>query len=52
MGVPIEESVLQLAPAGAVIATACAIAVRTMLDRLRRSTNRHRRTPSAQGGSR
>jgi hypothetical protein len=39
MGLPIEESVLQLAPAGAVIVTAAAIAGRTTLDRLRR---RHR----------
>ena len=36
MGIPLEESVLQLAPAGAAIVTACAIAVRTTLDRLRR----------------
>ena len=39
MGLPIEESVLQIAPAGAVIMTAVAIAGRTTLGRLRR---RHR----------
>jgi hypothetical protein len=37
LGIPVEESVLQLAPAGAAIVTAFAIAVRTTLDRLRRS---------------
>jgi hypothetical protein len=36
MGIPIEESVLQLAPAGAAIVTAVAIAGRTTLGRLRR----------------
>ena len=41
MGLPVEESVLQLAPAGAVIMTAVAIAGRTTLDRLRRR-QRHR----------
>jgi hypothetical protein len=35
-GIPVEESLVQLAPAGAVIATALAVAVRTTLDRLRR----------------
>jgi hypothetical protein len=39
MGLPVEESVVQLAPAGAVLVTAAAIAGRTTLDRLRR---RHR----------
>jgi hypothetical protein len=39
-GIPVEESVLQLAPAGVAIATAFAIAVRTTLDRLRRSVRR------------
>jgi hypothetical protein len=34
MGIPIEESVLQLAPAGAATATLIAIAGRTGLDRL------------------
>jgi hypothetical protein len=36
MGLPIEESVLQLAPAGAAMATAVAIAGRASLGRLRR----------------
>ena len=35
MGLPIEESVVQLVPAGAAILTAVAIAGRTTLDRLR-----------------
>jgi hypothetical protein len=37
MGIPVEESILQLAPVGAAIVTALAIAVRTTVDRLRRS---------------
>jgi hypothetical protein len=41
MGIPVEESVLQLAPAGAAIATAVAIAGRTGLGQLRRRL-RHR----------
>ena len=36
MGIPVEESVLQLVPAGAAIVTAVAIAGRTTLGRLRR----------------
>jgi hypothetical protein len=36
MGIPIEESVLQLAPAGAAMVTAVAIAGRTRISRLRR----------------
>ncbi len=36
LGIPVEESVLQLAPAGAAILTAVGIAVRTTLDRLTR----------------
>jgi hypothetical protein len=40
-GLPIEESVLQLAPAAAVMATLATIAGRTGLDRLRRRL-RHR----------
>jgi hypothetical protein len=36
MGIPVEESVLQLAPAAAAMATAVAIAGRTGLGRLRR----------------
>jgi hypothetical protein len=36
MGIPIEESVLQFAPAGAAMVTAVAIAGRASLGRLRR----------------
>jgi len=36
MGIPVEESVLQLAPAGAAMATAVAMAGRIRLGRLRR----------------
>jgi hypothetical protein len=36
MGVPVEESVLQLAPAGAAMVTVVAIAGRTRFGRLRR----------------
>jgi hypothetical protein len=36
MGIPVEESVLQLAPAGVVTVTAVWIAGRTSLGRLRR----------------
>ena len=35
-GIPVEESVMQLAPAGAAIVTAVAIAGRMRLDRIRR----------------
>jgi hypothetical protein len=41
MGLPIEESVLQLAPAGAVIVTSVAIVGRSTLDRLRRRHREH-----------
>jgi protein required for attachment to host cells len=41
VGIPVEESVLQLMPAGAAIATAVVIAGRTTLGRLRRRL-RHR----------
>jgi len=41
MGLPVEESVLQLAPAGAAMVTVVAIAGRTRLERLRRRL-RHR----------
>jgi hypothetical protein len=41
MGIPIEESVLQLAPAGAAMVTAVAIVGRASLGRLRRRL-RHR----------
>jgi hypothetical protein len=36
MGLPIEESILQLAPAGAVTLTAVAVAGRAALGRLKR----------------
>jgi len=36
MGIPVEESVLQLVPAGAMTVTAVAIAGRHLLHRLRR----------------
>jgi len=36
MGIPVEESVLQLVPAGAVTVTAFAIAGRHLLSRMRR----------------
>jgi hypothetical protein len=36
MGIPVEESVLQFVPAGAVTVTAFAIAGRQLLTRLRR----------------
>jgi hypothetical protein len=39
-GIPVEESVLQLAPAGAAMATVVAIVGRTGLDRLRRLRHR------------
>jgi hypothetical protein len=41
MGIPVEESVLQLAPAGAAMVTAVAFAGRASLARLRRRF-RHR----------
>jgi hypothetical protein len=41
MGIPVEESVLQLAPAGAAMLTAVAVAGRASLGRLRRRL-RHR----------
>jgi hypothetical protein len=46
-GLPVEESVLQLAPAAAATATLVAIAGRTGLDRLRRRL--HRREPHKNG---
>jgi hypothetical protein len=48
MGIPIEESVLQLAPAGAAIATTIAIAARAGLARLSRRLRR-RQSSAAQG---
>jgi hypothetical protein len=40
MGIPVEESILQLVPVGATVVAAVAIVGRTTLDRLRRSTRR------------
>ena len=40
MGIPVEESVLQLAPAAAAIAAAGAIAARTAIGRIHRWTTR------------
>lgn len=40
-GIPVEETVLQLAPAGAAIVTAVAIAGRMSLDRIRRRKDSH-----------
>ena len=40
MGIPVEESILQLMPAGAVMAAAAGIAVRSTLDRVRRLRRR------------
>ncbi|HEU0248574.1 MAG TPA: hypothetical protein VFR38_15970 [Gaiellaceae bacterium] len=40
IGIPVEESALQLVPAGAAIVTAAAIAGRATLDRLRRRATR------------
>jgi hypothetical protein len=42
MGIPVEETVLQFAGLSAVIATGFTIAVRTTLDRLRRSRHPRR----------
>jgi len=47
MGLPIEEGVLQLAPAGAAVATAAAVAGRARLGSLRRRLGR-----AARGGHR
>ena len=43
MGRPVEESVLQLAPAGAAMVTAVAIAARTAIGRIHRWTTRRGR---------
>ena len=40
MGIPVEESILQLMPAGAVMAAAAGIAVHSTLDRVRRLRRR------------
>lgn len=40
-GIPVEETVLQLAPAGAAIVTAVAIAGQMSLDRIRRRKDSH-----------
>jgi hypothetical protein len=49
-GIPVEESVLQLAPAGAALATVVAIAGRTGLGRLRRRL-RHREQHKNRGAA-
>jgi hypothetical protein len=41
-GIPIEESLLQLAPAGAAVLTAAAVAGRAGVDRLKRRLQRVR----------
>ncbi len=41
-GIPIEESLLQLAPAGAAMLTAAAVAGRAGVDRLKRRLQRAR----------
>jgi len=46
-GIPVEESVLQLAPAGAAMATVVAIVGRSSLNRLRRRVARLFRSPVA-----
>jgi hypothetical protein len=43
MGIPVEESVLQFAPAGVAIVTAAAIAGRATLSRLQRRVFKDRR---------
>ena len=43
LGIPVEESVLQLAPAGAALVTVVGIAGRTRLGRLRRVVRRRLR---------
>jgi hypothetical protein len=43
LGLPVEESILQLAPAGAAIVAAMAFAGRTTLGRLRRRLHHQRR---------
>jgi hypothetical protein len=45
IGIPIEESVLQLMPAGTAIVTAVAIAGRTTFGRLRRWATRQESRP-------
>jgi hypothetical protein len=50
MGIPIEESLLQLAPAGAAIVITVAIAGRATLGRLRRWARTKRSSRSSEGG--
>jgi hypothetical protein len=47
LGLPVEESVVQLLPAGAAMATILAIAARAMVDRLRRPRTRRHPPPRA-----
>jgi hypothetical protein len=51
-GIPVEESVLQLAPAGAALATIVAIAGRSSLDRLRRRLRHPAQREAAPPGAR
>ena len=46
MGVPIEESALALAPAGAAMVAAAAFTTRARLQALRRRLRRHQRGPA------
>jgi hypothetical protein len=45
MGIPVEESILQLVPAGAALMTAVAITGRAALERLRRRGPARREQP-------
>jgi hypothetical protein len=47
MGIPVEESILQLAPAGAAMVTAVVIAGRASLARLRRQIGQRLPTEDA-----
>jgi hypothetical protein len=47
IGIPVEESVVQFAPAGAAIVTAVAIATRVGLGRLRRRLRHQHKTGPA-----
>jgi hypothetical protein len=42
MGIPVEESVLQIAPAGAAMATAIALVMRIRLSRIARGLRRRK----------
>ena len=51
LGLPIEESMVQLAPAGAAIVAAATIAGRAALDRLRPLAGRQRNETRADGAA-